>query len=102
MIHDYESTISALIQGIAAVVAAVLALFGVLITILAYQTWKMKLRMDTLESSFDTSIALLNAVGVWITNGAIPHLMPRIPPSLIDHVTTWPTITDPHPLQDNK
>lgn len=102
MIHEYEATISSLIQGIAAIIAAMLALFGVIITVLAYQVLQMKNRMDNLEDDFSSSISLLNAVGVWLTNGAQPHLRPKIPPNLIEHITTWPTEVASRPIQDNQ
>lgn len=91
MIHEYEQTISSLIGGIATIVGALLALFGVILTLLAYQLWKMKGRMDVLEADFGASISLLNAVGVWLTNGAEADRLPHIPPNLIEYVTTWPT-----------
>lgn len=91
MIHDYEQTISSLIVGGATIVAAVLALFGVLLTILAYQTWRIKERMNAVEDKFDSAISLINAVGAWFrVSGVDPAHLPHIPENLREHVTDWP------------
>ena len=91
MIHDYEQTISSLIVGGATIVAAVLALFGVLLTVLAYQMSKLKERMNAVEDKFDSAISLINAVGSWFqTSGVDPGHLPRIPANLREHITTWP------------
>lgn len=94
MFHDPDSFVTAVVTASAVIAAAIIALFGTVVGIMASRISKLEGRVDQVETDFSLSISLLNAVGTWISSGFQPGLRPKIPDRLIEYVTTWPVHSD--------
>lgn len=94
MIHDYEPTITAIIEAVGAALGILLSTILGIVAWLAKQNYSLRLRIDGLEDKAQMAFNMLNSVGQWIRNGHDVRFMPILPTPLVEHVPEWPTVAD--------
>lgn len=94
---DLEPAMPAIITGGAVIMAAALALGGVLLGLLYGRMATLEKRVDEVEEDnrklhglFQLAVNFINRVGLWVSGGASPESRPEPPEQLREHIDTEP------------